>query len=148
MARGRALVTGAGGFIGSHLVERLVREGYSVRALVRYTSSSSPGNLQWTPPEILREVEVVPGNVEDPGAMRAAVSGCDTVFHLAALIGIPYSYAAPQQYVATNVDMEEGGGSISYPTEDPMIRKIYREELAKEGAEFTMPESVYNPATR
>lgn len=98
-----AVVTGAGGFIGSHVVEALVREGARVRALCRYTSSSSRGHLAGLAPEVARSVEVVLGNVEDPSAMRRLVAGADVVFHLAALIGIPYSYAAPYQYVATNV---------------------------------------------
>ena len=103
MGKGRALVTGAGGFIGSHLVERLVREGWDVRALLRYGSRADIGNLREVPPDVLKDVERVHLDVEDPGAVLTAVRGCSTVFHLAALIGIPYSYVAPQQYVATNV---------------------------------------------
>ena len=103
MPKGRALVTGAGGFIGSHLVERLVRDGWEVRALVRYTSRAGLGDLEHVAGDVRGAVEIVHGNVEDPGAMRTVVAGCRTVFHLAALIGIPYSYTAPEQYVATNV---------------------------------------------
>ncbi|MDC0746281.1 GDP-mannose 4,6-dehydratase [Polyangium mundeleinium] len=99
----RVVVTGAGGFIGSHLVEALVREGASVRALVRYTSSSQRGHLDRVPASVLGNVEVVLGNVEDAACVRKLVRGADVVFHLAALIGIPYSYVAPHQYVATNV---------------------------------------------
>ncbi|MCC6556175.1 MAG: SDR family NAD(P)-dependent oxidoreductase [Polyangiaceae bacterium] len=99
----RVVVTGAGGFIGSHLVEALVAEGARVRALVRYTSGSRRGHLERLPPDALREVEVVAGNVEDPHAVRGLCRGAEVVFHLAALIGIPYSYVAPHQYVATNV---------------------------------------------
>lgn len=102
-ARGRALVTGAGGFIGSHLAEHLVRRGYAVRALVRYTSRADLGNLVHLPADVRREIELVHGNVEDPVLTASAGRECATIFHLAALIGIPYSYAAPQQYVATNV---------------------------------------------
>lgn len=98
-----AVVTGAGGFIGSHLVEGLVAAGARVRALVRYTSSGARGHLEGLAPEVLEKVEVVAGNVEDGVFVRQLVEGADVVFHLAALIGIPYSYVAPQQYVATNV---------------------------------------------
>jgi NAD dependent epimerase/dehydratase len=99
----RALVTGAGGFIGSHLVERLVREGYAVRALVHYNALGSWANLERLPPEVLGEVEVVAGDIADAFVVDHAVEGCATVFHLAALIGIPYSYIAPAAYFATNV---------------------------------------------
>jgi len=99
-----AVVTGAGGFIGSHLVEALAKGGARVRALVRYTSTSSHGHLARLPAELLRSVDVVLGDVQDPGCVRGLVRGADVVFHLAALIGIPYSYVAPHQYVATNVN--------------------------------------------
>ncbi len=99
----RVLVTGAGGFIGSHLTERLVAEGARVRALVRYNSSGRQGFLDDLSDEVRASIEVIAATVEDPFAVRKAVAGCDTVFHLAALIGIPYSYVAPQHYVATNV---------------------------------------------
>ncbi|MRG91299.1 GDP-mannose 4,6-dehydratase [Polyangium spumosum] len=99
----RVVVTGAGGFIGSHLVEALVREGANVRALVRYTSSSQRGHLDRVPQGVLGHVEIVLGNVEDAACVRKLVRGADVVFHLAALIGIPYSYVAPHQYVATNI---------------------------------------------
>jgi UDP-glucose 4-epimerase len=97
------LVTGAGGFIASHLVERLVQEGAHVRAFVRYNSMGRRGFLDDFATETLRSIEVVAATVEDPFAVRKAVAGCDTVFHLAALIGIPYSYVAPQHYVTTNI---------------------------------------------
>jgi len=99
----RALVTGAGGFIGSHLVELLVRDGVSVRAYVHYNSRNDWGNLELIDPAVRAEVEVVSGDIGDPFSVRRAVQGCDEVFHLAALIGIPYSYVAPQSYVQTNV---------------------------------------------
>ncbi len=99
----RALVTGAGGFIGSHLVTALVRSGTRVRALVHYNAAGRRGQLDDLPADVVAAVEVVAGDVTDPGCVAAAVQGCDTVFHLAALIGIPYSYRAPQSYVATNV---------------------------------------------
>ncbi len=96
----RVLVTGAGGFIGSHLVELLAAEGAHVRAFVHYNSRGDTGHLEGRD---LPGVEIVSGEIQDPFSVRAAVEGCSTVFHLAALIGIPYSYVAPQSYVATNV---------------------------------------------
>jgi NAD dependent epimerase/dehydratase len=97
------LVTGAGGFIGSHLVERLVEEGCRVRALTHYNSRNDWGLLELLPAETLAAVEVVSGDVTDPFAVRKAVKGCEVVYHLASLIAIPYSYEAPQSYVSTNV---------------------------------------------
>jgi NAD dependent epimerase/dehydratase len=99
----KILVTGASGFIGSHLVERLVREGHSVRAYVHYNSRNDWGNLELIDPQVLREVEVVSGDIADPFSVRAATRGVQKVYHLASLIAIPYSYVAPQSYVHTNV---------------------------------------------
>jgi NAD dependent epimerase/dehydratase len=99
----KVLVTGAGGFIGSHLTERLVRDGASVRALVHYNSRNDWGLLEMLAPEVLKNVEIFTGDVQDPFSVRKAVKGTDLVFHLAALIAIPYSYNAPQSYVTTNV---------------------------------------------
>jgi NAD dependent epimerase/dehydratase len=98
---GRCLVTGAGGFIGSNLVERLLDEGAEVRALVRYTSGGDRGWLA----DVEGDVEIVLGDVRDADQMRTITQGCDTVFHLAALIGIPYSYVSPRQ----NLDVNAGG---------------------------------------
>lgn len=97
------LVTGADGFIGSHLVEALVHRGYHVRAMVLYNSFDSWGWLDESPRDIRDAVEVVAGDVRDSGFVRTAVKGQDAVMHLAALIAIPYSYAAPQSYVDVNV---------------------------------------------
>jgi len=99
----RVLVTGADGFIGSHLVERLAARGARVRALVLYNSWNALGWLSDVPPDVLAQVEVLPGDVRDPARMREAVAGCDYVWHLASLIAIPYSYEAPDSYVAVNV---------------------------------------------
>ena len=99
----RVLVTGAAGFIGSHLVEELVRSDYEVRAFVHYNSASNWYNLEKLPEDVLGSVEIVAGDIADAYAVDKAVEGCENVFHLAALIGIPYSYAAPTAYVNVNV---------------------------------------------
>jgi NAD dependent epimerase/dehydratase len=99
----RVLVTGAGGFIGSHLVEALVAQGAAVRAFVKYNGRNDWGMLSDLPPEARKSLEVVSGDIGDPFFVRRAVAGCDCVFHLAALIGIPYSYVAPSDYVRVNV---------------------------------------------
>lgn len=99
----RALVTGAGGFIGSHVVEALVRSGRSVRAVVRYNSRNSWGWLDQLEPQVREQVEVMASDVRDPNAMRVAMKDVQEVYHLAALIGIPYSYHAPDSYVDTNI---------------------------------------------
>jgi len=98
-----ALVTGADGFIGSHLVEHLIDEGYKVKAFVYYNSFSSWGWLDTLPKEKLNKIEVFSGDVRDPNGVRAAMEGVDIVFHLAALIAIPYSYYSPDSYIDTNV---------------------------------------------
>src|SRR3954447_18572067 len=96
------LVTGAGGFIGSHLAEELVRRGADVRAFVRYNSA---GRWGWLDESDLRdELEVVAGDIRDPETLVPAVDGVEVVFHLAALIAIPYSYVTPLAYVRTNVE--------------------------------------------
>jgi len=97
------LVTGADGFIGSHLVEELVREGYKVKAFVYYNSFNSWGWLDSFSKHVLDEIEVFPGDIRDPNGVREAMKGIDNVFHLAALIAIPFSYHSPDTYVETNI---------------------------------------------
>jgi NAD dependent epimerase/dehydratase len=103
MSMKNVLVTGADGFIGSHLAETLVRRGYNVRAMVLYNSFDSWGWLDESPRELRDAMEVVAGDVRDNGFVRGAMKGQDAVMHLAALIAIPYSYVAPQSYVDVNV---------------------------------------------
>ena len=102
----KVLVTGAGGFIGSHLVERLTELGAHVRAMVRYNSTGTAGWLDQSP--VRQDIDVVFSNVEDRDGLRKAMRGIDAAFHLAALIGIPYSYDAPDSYVRTNI-----GGTLN-----------------------------------
>lgn len=103
IADSTVLVTGAGGFIGSHLVERLVRAGSRVRALVRYNSRGDRGALAWTPRDVRDSVEVLLGDVRDVESVTRAVRGTDYVCHLAAQIAIPYSYLNPRDFFETNV---------------------------------------------
>ena len=99
----RVLVTGAGGFIGSHLAETLATAGAHVRAFVRYTSRNDYGWLEWVPDEVLESIEVFRGDLVNPDAVSDAVSGSDIVFHLGAIVPIPYSYRHPREFVDTNV---------------------------------------------
>ncbi len=99
----KVLVTGAGGFIGSHLTEELVRQGEEVRAFVRYNSRDERGLLEELPKEVQNQFEVVTGDLKDPDGVKKAVRGCSRVFHLGALIAIPYSYIHPFNFVQTNV---------------------------------------------
>lgn len=98
----RVLVTGAGGFIGSHLAEALVRDGCKVRAMLHYDSRAHRGNLEFVDPALLARMEIISGDVADPHFVRHAVHDCEVVFHLAALIAIPFSYVAPASYLTTN----------------------------------------------
>jgi NAD dependent epimerase/dehydratase len=99
----KILVTGADGFIGSHLTEALVREGYDVRAFVLYNSFNTWGWLDRCAPDVRHKFDVFTGDVRDPNGVRTAMKGCDAVLHLAALIAIPYSYHSPDTYVDTNI---------------------------------------------
>ncbi len=99
----KILITGADGFIGSHLTETFVREGYKVQAFVMYNSFNSWGWLDDSPKEIKENLEVFAGDIRDPYGVKEAMKGCDIVLHLAALIAIPYSYHSPDTYVDTNI---------------------------------------------
>ena len=99
----KVLVTGAGGFIGSHLVEELVAKGCKVKAFVHYNSFNRWGWLDYLPKHIIESIEVVSGDISDPYGVKNGMLGSDIVFHLAALIGIPYSYHSPDAYVDTNI---------------------------------------------
>lgn len=99
----KVLVTGADGFIGSHLVELLIEKGYDVKAFVYYNSFNTWGWLDTLPKEKLDKIEVFCGDIRDPNGVREAMKGVDTVFHLAALIAIPFSYHSPDSYVDTNI---------------------------------------------
>ncbi len=99
----KILVTGADGFIGSHLTEELIKQGYDVRAFVYYNSFNSWGWLDSLSQKTKDKIEIFSGDIRDPNGVRTAMEGCDTVFHLAALIAIPFSYHSPDSYVDTNI---------------------------------------------
>ena len=99
----KILVTGADGFIGSHLVEALLSQGYEVRAFVLYNSFNTWGWLDTLPQDTKSQIEVFQGDVRDPNGVKEAMKGVDAVFHLAALIAIPFSYHSPDTYVDTNI---------------------------------------------
>lgn len=99
---GRVLVTGAGGFIGSHLTELLVREGFEVKAFVRYNSKNDWGWLEKS--KVKNDIEILTGDIRDFDSVSNTLKGCSVVFHLAALIGIPYSYVSPLAYIKTNIE--------------------------------------------
>lgn len=99
----RVLVTGADGFIGSHLTEMLLEKGYSVKAFTFYNSFNNWGWLDTLPEKKLSEINIFSGDIRDPNGVREAMRGIDMVFHLAALIAIPFSYHSPDSYVDTNI---------------------------------------------
>lgn len=117
----RVLVTGADGFIGSHLTEALVAYGCDVRAFVLYNSFNSWGWLDHVPDDVRRSIDVFAGDVRDPHGVRKAMEGCDVVMHLAALIAIPYSYHSPDTYVDTNV---KGTLNILQAARDQKIERV------------------------
>ena len=121
LARKKILITGADGFIGSHLTEALVRQGYDIRAFVMYNSFGSWGWLDHCAPEVKGRFEIFPGDIRDPHGVREAMRGCDAVLHLAALIAIPYSYHSPDTYVDTNI---KGTLNILQAARDLDIRRV------------------------
>jgi len=127
------LVTGSEGFIGSHLVENLLRSGVNVRCFVKYNSFSSWGWLDTFPDNIKKSLDVYPGDICDFNCVKNALKGCDTVFHLAALITIPYSYTASESYVETNI---RGSLNVLRASLELAIKKII----------FTSTSEVYGSA--
>lgn len=117
----KILVTGADGFIGSHLVEKLVRSGYHVRAFVFYNSFNSWGWLDSCAPDVKGQFEVFLGDIRDPNGIRKAMQGCEVVLHLAALVAIPFSYHSPDTYVDTNI---KGTLNILQAARDLGVRKV------------------------
>lgn len=121
MLKGKILVTGADGFIGSHLVEELIDKGFKVKAFVYYNSFNSWGWLDTISEEKKSTIEIFSGDIRDPNAVRTAMKDCEWVFHLAALIAIPYSYYSPDSYVDTNI---KGTLNILQATKDLGIKKL------------------------
>lgn len=117
----QVVVTGAAGFIASHLTQRLVNEGARVRAFVRYTSRNDDGLLRYLPPDILSQVEIIRGDLRDSEAIRAATRDVDTIFHLGALIAIPYSYLHPREVIETNV---MGTLNVLMAARDADVRRV------------------------
>ncbi|MGM8213711.1 NAD-dependent 4,6-dehydratase LegB [Virgibacillus sp. W0430] len=117
----KVLVTGADGFIGSHLTEELVRQGYEVKAFIYYNSFNSWGWLDTTPEDIKQSIEVFSGDIRDPHGVKEAMKDCDVVLHLAALIAIPYSYHSPDTYVDTNI---KGTLNVLQAANELGIRKV------------------------
>jgi NAD dependent epimerase/dehydratase len=134
------LVTGGEGFIGSTLVERLVREGATVRALTLYNPF---GRYGWLDPEVHADVQVLPGDVRDATRTFEAVDGCDVVFHLAALIGIPYSYVAPESYVQVNV---QGTTNVALACQRAGVERMVHTSTSETyGTAITAPISEDHP---
>lgn len=117
----KILVTGADGFIGSHLVEELVKKGYEVKAFTFYNSFNTWGWLDTLPKDIMKNVEIFQGDIRDPNGVRQSMEGCNSVFHLAALIAIPFSYHSPDAYVDTNI---KGTLNVLQAARDSQLEKI------------------------
>jgi NAD dependent epimerase/dehydratase len=121
MYKNSVLVTGADGFIGSHLTEALVRKGFNVKAFVLYNSFNSWGWLDHCDDDVKGQFEIFTGDIRDPHGVKTAMKGCDAVLHLAALIGIPYSYHSPDAYVETNI---KGTLNLLQAARELDVRKI------------------------
>jgi len=119
--KNKVLITGADGFIGSHLVEAVVKAGYEVRAFVLYNSQNSWGWLDSCTPTIKNELEVIAGDIRDAQSVKHAMYGCDSVLHLAALVAIPHSYTCPETYIDTNV---KGTLNVLQAARDLGLRRI------------------------
>lgn len=121
LSTSKILVTGADGFIGSHLTEELVRRGHKVKAFTYYNSFNSWGWLDQSSPEIQKELEVFSGDIRDPHGVKNAMADCDVVLHLAALIAIPFSYHSPDTYVETNI---KGTLNVVQAARELGVRKV------------------------
>lgn len=141
----KVLVTGADGFIGSHLTETLLRAGYNVRAFVLYNSFNSWGWLDRSPKEVRDNLDVVAGDVRDPYGVRVAMQGCDFVLHLASLIAIPYSYHSPDTYVDTNV---KGALNVVQAARELEVQRVLHTSTSEVyGTARTVPISEEHPLT-
>lgn len=118
----KVLVSGADGFIGSHLVEHLLKKGFKVRAFVYYNSFNSWGWLDTLSQETLKKIEIFSGDIRDPNGVKESLQGIDMVFHLAALIGIPFSYHSPDSYIDTNV---KGTLNVLQAARDAKTRRVF-----------------------
>jgi NAD dependent epimerase/dehydratase len=140
----KVFVTGADGFIGSHLVELLVASGADVRALVYYNSWNERGWLRDVPREVLSAVETISGDIRDTELVKKSIEGCDYVFHLSSLIAIPYSYVAPRSYVDTNIT-----GALNVlqgcRENDALIRLVHVSTSEVYGSAQTVPISEQHP---
>lgn len=137
------LVTGAGGFIASHLVESLVRAGAQVRAFVRYNSRGDPGLLSVLPVEIQQEIEIIAGDLRDQSAVQNACTGISHVFHLGALIAIPYSYLHPEEVVSTNII---GTLNVLMAARDKGVQRLIHTSTSEVyGTALTVPISEKHP---
>ena len=141
----RVLVTGGGGFIGSHLVEALVASGWQVRSLQRYTSTGARGWLESLPADVAAGVEFVHGDIRDADLVQRAAEGCSRIYHLAALIGIPYSYESPGAYVQTNVVGTQNVLDAARALGDRLERMVHTSTSECYGTALTVPITEEHP---